>query len=120
MVDKGRGLAFEPGFQSQLWESTEQGRFTPIVSVLVWLVDASGRLSVRRGCGVVLFFQRLPFRSQNSACQREFAIWSGVHAIWSGVHACEGKSLCVFSSRFRRRCGFWTTVLGKTGFTVLH
>ncbi|KAG5561797.1 hypothetical protein RHGRI_004743 [Rhododendron griersonianum] len=75
-------------------------------------VAASGQWSARRGFGAALDCQRLPFRGQNSACQREFSLWSGV---LTG----EGKSLS-FSSRFRRRFGFWITELGKTDFSVLH
>ncbi|KAI8554180.1 hypothetical protein RHMOL_Rhmol05G0078900 [Rhododendron molle] len=55
----------------------------------------------------------MPFRGQNSACQREFALWSGV---LTG----EGKSLRDFASLFCRRFDFWITVLGKTDFSMLH
>ncbi|KAI8564349.1 hypothetical protein RHMOL_Rhmol03G0173900 [Rhododendron molle] len=54
----------------------------------------------------------VPFRGQNSACQREFAFWSGVLTD-------EGNSLCVFCFVVSPAIGVWITVLGKIDFSVL-
>ncbi|KAF7153302.1 hypothetical protein RHSIM_Rhsim01G0042800 [Rhododendron simsii] len=55
---------------------TEHGYHTVVLFFVSGLVAASDQWSARRGFGAALDRQRLP--CQNSACQREFALWSGV------------------------------------------
>ncbi|KAF7154428.1 hypothetical protein RHSIM_Rhsim01G0046700 [Rhododendron simsii] len=61
---------------NDLPKTIEKDYHTVVLFFVSGLVAASDQWSARRGFGAALDRQRLP--CQNSACQREFALWSGV------------------------------------------